>query len=811
MDVLRHDLHHALRHWMRRPVMPAAVVLTLAGGLGVALAVFTLAWSVVWRPLDVPEPSRLVWVESVSGADVGRVSPGALLTWQADARTVAALAAVRPVTAAVSDGDGAERLAGALVSASMHDVLGVPVVRGRAIAASDDVPGAPRVLLVSYDTWQTRYGAADDVIGRALVVDGRPATIVGVLPPVASTLVPDAAWWAPLALAPSDRENTGPRYLEAIGRLADAATAPVAERELAAIGDRLDLRANDGSRLGVRVTPLDDALVRRYRAGVLLLLGGVVLLVLIACVNVASLLLTRAQDRQAELALRASLGASGWRIARQMLTEAAVLAVISTAGGLLLSWWLVDASRAWLPADLPRLEDIRVDLATAAAGAASVVLVTLATGLLPALRAARVDLMSTLRVAAGGGVTAAGERLGRLFVAAQVALAVVLACAGTLMTRTAIALDAAPRGYDARGVMTASLALPAASYRDPAAIAQAIDRVVAGVGALPGVTAAAVASRVPYAGGSAGSDVMLAGVPVLPGVDRQSRVRLVSPGYAGTMGVRLVGGRDIERGDTADGRPVVIVNEALAALLTPGASPVGRDVVFGAPVFNGPDGTRVWHVVGVAGDSRDQGPRGAAIPEVWLPITQTPAEVFFWISHELQLAVRADLPAAAVAPGIRQVVTSVDASLPLGAVLPLDVRIAGAFARETLLARGLAGIGGAGVLLALVGLVAIVHRQVRRRQRDIAIRLALGATATGVVASLVGGGTRLAVAGALVGAALSVASGSLLASVLFGVAPGDPATLAGVVLAVVTLAAGATWLPARSAAAVDPAEALRAS
>ncbi|MEZ5420476.1 MAG: ABC transporter permease [Vicinamibacterales bacterium] len=381
MDALRHDLGHALRHWMRRPAMPAAVVLTLACGLGVALAVFTLAWNVVWRPLDVPEPSRLVWIESVSGAETGRVSPGALIAWQADAPSMAALAAVRPVTAAVSDGAGTDRLPGALVTATMHDVMRVPVVLGRPIAPSDDRPGAPRVLLISHDIWLTRYGAADDAVGRALVVDGRPATIVGVLPAVASTLVPDAAWWAPLALAPSDRANTGPRYLEAIGRLANRATAAAAERELALIGERLDLRANDGSGLGVRVSPLDEALARRYRAGVLLLLSGVVLLVLIACVNVASLLLTRAQEREAELALRASLGASGWRIARQMITEAGILALAAAGGGLLLCWWLVDASRAWLPADMPRLDTLRVDLATAVAGAASAVVVTLATGL----------------------------------------------------------------------------------------------------------------------------------------------------------------------------------------------------------------------------------------------------------------------------------------------------------------------------------------------------------------------------------------------------------------------------------------------
>lgn len=807
MTDLSTDLRIALRQWLRRPLLPTAVVTTLTAGLGAAIAVFAVAWAVVWRPLDVPAPERLVWIASVSAGEADGSSPGAALTWQADARTLDALAAVRHVAGAYADGTGTDRLPGALVTASLGDVLGLQPVQGRAFTAADDTPGAARVVLLAHRVWQSRYAGRADAIGRVVSLDGRPATIVGVLPPHAETLVPDADWWAPLALAPAERANIGPRYLDLIGRLAVTASSAAATQELAAIGARLALKADDGSALGVRVTPLVDHLAARYRPGLVLLLAGVAALVLIACANVATLLLTRAQDRQAELALRASLGATPARLARQLLVEAALLAGLASAGGLLAALWLVDVLRVVLPTDMPRLADARVDGVVAAFALGAGIVVTLLAGLTPALRGARVDLQSVLRIAASGG--ASHERLRRAFVVAQVAVAVVLACAGVLLTRSASALAAAPRGYESAGVVTASLTLPAATYRDAASIAAAIDRIVSGATAVPGVRAAAAASQLPFAGGSAGSDVILAGEPMTPGVNRQARVRLVSPAYLSTLGVAMVDGREIGREDGATSRPVVVVNQTLARRLSPGRSPVGRDITFAVPVFGGEDGTRVWHVVGVASDTWDQGPREAVEPEVLIPIAQTPAEVFFWISRELQLAVRSAGDPAAVVPALRQAVTAVDPALPMGVARTLDDRVAQSFARERLMSRLLAGLGVSGVLLALLGLVAVVHQQVQRRRRDIAIRLAIGANGQDVVREFVRDGAKLAVLGAFVGAGGSISTGGLLASLLFGITPGDPVTLVAVVAGVVGLAAVAAWVPARSAAAIDPAEALR--
>lgn len=806
MSDLALDLRLAWRQWTRRPVLPAAVVVTLTVGLGLALAVFSVAWAVVWRPLDVADASRLVWVESVSRQSAGGVSPGAALTWRDEARTIDALAAIRPVVASVAEAGLTERREGRLVTASLMDVLAVTPAAGRTLTVDDDRPGAPRVVMIAHGTWQRRYGGRADVVGRTLAIDGRPATIVGVLPAALDAVLPGADWMAPLALDPSERANIGPRYLDVVARLAPPAATGPAREELAAIGRRIGLVDGDGSPLDVRVTPLVDHLTARHRPGLLLLLGGVALLVLIACGNVAALLLTRAQDRRAELALRASLGASTPRLVRQLLIEAALLAALATAGGLVTALWLVDTLRAWLPADLPRIGEARVDGTTALVALGAGVLVTLAAGLAPALRGARVDLQGVLRQAAAA--VTSSDRTRRAFVAGQVALAVVVACAGVLVLRSASALLSAPRGYESRGVAVASLTLPP-TVRSAAAIGQLVDRIVTGMRDVPGVTAAAAASHVPLAGGSAGSDVWLAGQPRPSGVDLQARVRLVSAGYLRTLGVRVVEGRDIGAEDGATSPAVVVVNDTLARRLGAADGIVGRALTFGVPVFNGADGARTWRVVGVATDTFDRGPREPVTPEVLMPIAQAPADVFFWISRELQLAVRADRDVTALGPDVRRAAADVDATIALGPLTGLDDALAASLGRERLLARLLTAIGATGIGLALLGLVAAVHHDLQRRRREIAIRLAVGAAAPMVIASLVRRGVMLATIGAVAGLALSVATGSTLASLLFGVAPGDPLTLAAVGGAIVAVAAVAAWVPARSAAAIDPAEALR--
>lgn len=807
MTDLRGDLHAALRHWHRRPLLPITIAVTLAAGLGTAIGVFAVAWAVLWRPIDVPEPERVVWVNTRTSAAAERTSPGWFAAWQDGARGVAAIAAIRPVSGAFADNAGTDRLQGALVSPSIFSVLRIAPAAGRAFTDADASAGAPRSVLISHHTWQARYGGRADAIGQPISLDGAPAMIVGVLPAVTDALVAEAAWWSPLLLTPRDRQNVGPRYLDVIARLGPDMSAGAARDELGAIAAALTPADAGGESLDVVMTPLAERATVRYAPGLRLLLAAVIVLVLISAVNAAALLATRTQDRAAELAVRASIGATRGRLAMQLLAEIGVLVAVAASGGFVVALWVTDLLRAVLPAELPRVAEARVDGATIAFGVGLAGLVAAVTAVLPALRAAAGDLQPLLR--AGGSSQTRETFARRAFVVTQVALAAALSCVGLMLAQSARALEAAPRGYEARGVFTTSITVPAAVYRDGAAVAAVVDRVIDTVASVRGADVVAASSQLPFAGGSAGADVELAERPFTPGVERQARIRLVSPRYLQTVGAHVREGREISAGDTAAAEPVVVINATLARRLGGDANLVGRALKFGVPAFNGPDGRRTWRIAGVADDTWDRGPRTAVEPEVQIALAQTPAEVFFWISRELQLAVRTGGDAAALSRDVRAAVGRVDPAIALGASRTLEDRVAAAFATERLLARLLGVLGFAGVLLALLGLVAIVNDQVRRRHREIAIRVALGAMPKGVVAGITRSGLALAALGVAAGVALSVAAAPLFASLLFGVQPHEPGTLAAAGLTMFAVSAVAAWAPARRAARVDPAVTLR--
>lgn len=801
------DLRVTLRSWRRRPLLPATIVATLAGGFAVAAAVFAVSWSVLWRPLDLPESDRLLWIAAQSRERAGQSSPGAFAAWEKNARTLDAVVAIRPVSASVTDNGGTDRLRGALVSEAAFAVLGIEPATGRPFTRDDHQAGSPMAVAISHTTWRARYGGDAAVIGRPVVFNGHPATIVAVLPPGAEILVPDAEWWAPLALDAADRANVGPRYLDVIGRVTAGASVMAARDELDAIGRSLGLRDDDGAPLGVIATPFQQHLTGSYATALQLLFGGVLVLVMIATINAAGLMVTRAHERAGEFSLRASLGAGRGRLMRQLLVENGALVGAATAAGAIASLWLTDVLRLLLPADMPRAADARVDAATMVFLMCVGLCVTAAMSLMPARYASRVDLQTMLRAMGAGAIT--NLRARRSFVVAQVTLAVILGGGAMLLVTTARALDAAPRGYDARGVVTTSLNLPSQQYRDAAAIADAINRVIDSAAAIPGVQMATASSQVPFAGGRPGADVVLAEQTFASGVDNQVRLRIVAPGYLQTLGVRVREGRDVSRRDAAGSQPIVVVNQALARRLVPDGSAIGRALKFNIPAFNGENGNKVWTIVGVADDTWDRGPRQQAEPEVMLAAAQTPAEVFFWIGRELQLAVRSGGNVATLATSVRRAVASVDPGIGVGPVTTLEERIRVAFARERQIAQLLSAVGVAGVALAVLGLGALIHHHVQQRRREIAIRVALGASGARLVRPLLVNGLQLAVTGATLGVAAQLILAPMIESLLFGVAPRDVRILASVATCMVAVSALAVWIPARRAASINPIEALR--
>jgi putative ABC transport system permease protein len=800
------DLRVTLRSWRRRPLLPATIVATLTGGFAIAASVFAVSWSVLWRPLDLPQADRLLWIAAQSRERAGQSSPGAFAAWEKNARTLDAVVAIRPVSASVTDNGGTDRLRGALVSEAAFAVLGIEPATGRPFTRDDHQAGSPIAVAISDKTWRTRYGGDAAVIGRPIVFNGIPATIVGVLPRGAELLTPDADWWAPLALDAGDRANVGPRYLDVIGRIASGGSVMAARDELDAIGQSLGLRDDDGARLGVIVTPLQQHLTASYATALQLLFGGVLVLVIIATINAAGLMVTRAHERAGEFSLRASLGAGRGRLMRQLLVENGALVAAATAAAVIAALWLTDVLRLLLPPDMPRAADASVDAATMLFLMCVGLCVTAVMSLLPARYASRVDLQTMLRAMGAGAIT---MRARRIFVVAQVTLAVILGGGAMLLISTARALEAAPRGYDAQGVVTTSINLPSQQYRDPAAIADAINRVIDAAAAIPGVQLATASSQVPFAGGRPGADVVLAEQSFASGVDNQVRLRIVAPGYLQTLGVRVREGRDISRRDAAGSQPIVVVNQALARRLVPDGSPLGRAIKFNIPAFNGQDGNKVWTIVGVADDTWDRGPRQQAEPEVMLAAAQTPAEVFFWIGRELQLAVRSGGDAAMLASSVRRAVASIDPLIGVGPATTLDERIRVAFARERQIAQLLSAVGVAGVALAVLGLGALIHHHVQQRRREIAIRVALGASGARIVRPLLVNGLQLAITGAILGIAAQLILAPMIQSLLFGVAPRDARILAAVAACMVGVSAVAVWIPARRAASINPIEALR--
>lgn len=807
MTAILRDVRVALRQWRRHPGVAVTTILTLSVAIAAVTSTFAVAWAVLWRPLPVPEPDRLVWIEAQSRDGAGQSSPGAFAAYESSARTLEAVAAVRPVSGVFADEQGTDRLRGALVSDALMSMLGMRPDAGRAFSADEHRAGAARTLVISHDLWTTRYAGERSVIGRSITLNGNAATIIGVLPRSASSLIADAQWWSPISFTAKDRANIGPRYLDIVGRMAAGSTQESVRAELAAIGSGLSLKQDDGSPLDVAVTPLVRHLTGTYAPSLELLITAVLALVLIAAANVAVLMLTRWQERAPEFALRASIGASRAQLLRQLLVEAGTMTAAATVGGVLLALWFTDVLRVVLPQDIPRLAEARIDLVAGGFAACVAAALTMLVGIVPAVRGTAASLQDTLRQGANSVV--GGNRLRGAFVTIQVAVAVTMTVAAVLLAQSARALATAPRGYDARGVFTTSITLPTSSYRDGSSIASVVERIVSEISMLPGATEVTASSQLPFAGGSAGADLALQEEAFTEGVDRQVRVRLVAPGYLKTLGGRLLEGREIASTDGSNTLPVVVVNNTLAKRLTANGSPLGRAVKFNVPVFNGDDGKRVWTVVGVADDSWDRGPRAEVEPEVMISLAQTPAEVFFWISRELHLAVRTTGRPTALAQPVRRAIARIDPLIPMSAGRTLEERIADAFATERLVAALLSGLGFAGVALAFLGLGAVINHHVRSQRRNIAIRVALGASHDGIIRSVVSRGAAMAAVGVVAGAALSLGLEPLLASMLFGIEARDPRTLAGVAFAVTLVAIVAAWLPARRAARIDPVTTLR--
>jgi putative ABC transport system permease protein len=793
---LARDVRLALRTTRRAPAFALAATATLALGIGAATAIFGVVDAAVLRPLPFPEGDRLVhvWETTPDGDDFSAAAPN-YLDFRARSRSFTELAAFRIGELAWSGRREPERLQALWASHTLLAVLGVQPVAGRGLADLDDAPGsAGRVALIGHDLWSQRFAGDRRAIGRTLILDGEPHTVVGVLPPAAALLGADV--WLPLAANPaSDRDD---HWLSIVGRLAPGATAESARADLTAIAAQIGAAHPEIAGWGVRIGGLEEWLVApRFRRVGVLLLGAVGLLLLMACANVAGLLVARTAARQTELGVRAALGAGRGRLLRQLLTESAVLTTLGGGLGLLGAAWILRVARSLPPTLLPRADEAHLDARVALFALGAALLTCLLVGAVPASAVSRADLRGRLAKSGRSGMGGQERRLREALVVGQLAVAVVLLLGAGLMARSLQRLQQVDPGFATTSVWSVPLQLPETSYPEPWQRVVFYYRAIERVAAVPGVQEVGGTSVNPFSNWNLVNDVTPEeSAAEHPAGLLQAAWRAVTPGYFDAAGVPLLRGRDFTRADRHGEGEVVIVSRSLAERLWPGREAVGQRVFWG-----GTEGDPKT-VIGVAGDVRDFTLDAAPMPMMFLPIGQ-----IAWPSLTLVVRTRGEI--AGIESAVRKAVWEVDAALPVPEVLPMAQRRAADLAERRLDAVLLGAFAVAALLLAIVGVYGVLAYALAQRRREIAVRMALGAAPAAVTGMLLRRGLQLTAAGVGIGLLAAAALTQLLEGLLFETRATDPVafTVAPGILAAVALLA--TLLPALRAARTDPMLALR--
>ncbi len=806
---LRQDVAYGFRTLARNPGFTAIALLTLGIGIGATTAIFSAVNAVILRPLAIPDVDRVMLVSELFEGQPSNASVGNMVDWQEANRaqpTFAGLGAIVWSNFALG-GDQPERVLGARVTAEYFAVMGVSPLEGRVFDAAEDVPGAARVVVLGHRLWQRRFGGELSVVNRVIQLNGQPYTVLGVMPASFDFTNGTEELWVPAAFTPEQRAQHDEHYLTVYGRLRPGVTLQAAQAMLVSVQRVLNQRYRNanGNRL-VQLDPMMRQFIGDARGQLLLILGAVVLVLLIACANVANLLLARGAARGRELAIRASIGAGRARLVRQLLAESGALALSGAVIGIGVAWIVVRTLVVAAPASVPRLEQARLDPVTLGFAVLLALGSTLLFGLAPALRTARTDLQDVLRTGHSKQAGARKDWLRQGLVAAEVAFALVLLVGASLLVRTAIHLQRLDPGFDPKGLISARVALPADSYGPPETARRAFETVLEYLTASPGVRRAALSTQVPMGPGGGSNGLIAEGKPLVSESAVDSRMRLVSPGYVATIGLRLKRGRDLTAEDRAGVPRAMLVNETLARRLFPGQDPIGKRVLC---CEGPPDDPRWKTIVGVVGDTRSQGPDQVVQPEFFLPIAQAPDAAWTWISRTMSLVARADGDPLALAPAMREALRRMDPSLPLYRVETMETSLSNALAPGRFRTMLLGSLAGIGLVLALVGIYGVVTYQVTRRRAEIGVRMALGASPGAVLRMVVGQGLRPVLAGTAVGVLGALAASRLLSAWLRGVSPNDPLTLGAAAVTLVAVAALASFVPARRATRVDALEAIR--
>ena len=802
LDTWRQDVSYALRRLRQSPGFTLVALLTLALGIGATSAIFSIVNAVLLRPLPFPEAFRLVEVAQVWKGKPAVYSPQNFLDVEAQAKSFERLAAIDSTGVTLTGHGAAARLEGAEVSAAFFDVMRARPVLGRGFVAGENEPGT-KVVVLGHRLWLDRFGGDAGLVGKTVQIDREPRTVVGVAPPGFS--YPEGAEvWLPMTYDERFRTNSrGAWYLAVVGRLAPGASVASAREEVKAIAARLEKEypdANEG--VGGTVRSLHEATVGDTRRALLVLLGAVGLVLLVACVNVANLLLARISGREGELALRAALGAGRGRIVRQLFTESLLLALAGGVAGILLAGVLVDALLALQPQGLPRLAEVSVDRGVLAFAALLSLVTSMVFGALPAIRISRRAEAQSLRQGSRGILSGGRPGLRGGLVVGQIALAMVLLAGSGLLIRSFSLLRRVDPGFDARSALTFRVSLPDSAYADAARRNSFYDALEGRLRALPGVRAVGAVSGLPLTGNTFVISLTVDGRPEPPPALQPSlHVAIATAGYLRAMGIELVRGRGFGAGDDLRAPQVVLLSETAVRRHFADEDPIGKHIRLGL----GGHGDRKagGEVVGVVRDVKRYSLARESPAEIYVPYAQFPLQ-------SMAVVLRSDVEPRSLATAAEAAVHELDAELPVARVATLEEIVARSISEPRFYVVLLGAFAATALFLAALGLFGVMSYAVAQRTRELAVRMALGARQQELRRMVLREALGFGSLGLALGLGGALLVSRTLESLLFSVSPSDPATLAAValLLLVTTLLAG--YLPARRATRIDPVVALRA-
>lgn len=798
------DFRYGVRLMFKRPGFTAVVIIVLALGIGANTAIFSVVNSVLLRPLNYPDSDRIMtlWEDHTrrDGPAQEWTSPTGFQDWKDQNTVFENIAAVNDWRPTLTESGEPEMLSGALVSSGAFSVVGIKPILGRDFTDTDDKAGAERVAIISYGLWQRRFNGDQSVIGRNVRLSGDSFTIIGVMPAgLQFPIVNNAEIWRTIHPTWDDRCQRGCATIRVLARLKAGVTIERAQTEMSAIAGRIEQQFPETNKnVGALVVPLRDFIVSDTRQAMLVLLFAVGFVLLIACANVANLMLAKAATREREIAIRSAMGASRWQIVRQLLTESTLQALIGGALGVILAYWMVDSLISISPDGTPRLDEVRIDNRVLLFSFGISALTGLLCGMIPALQSAKPDLNQALRDSGAGNKSSArGGRMRSGLVIAEIAIALTLLIGAGLLMRSFVLLQSIDPGFKPANILTARIGLPTSAYPERQQVASFYNQLHERLKALPGVQAVSFNTTVPMTGTNADASFVIEGRPAPP-PDQQPAawVNIVNHDYFRTMSIRLISGRLFDDNDRENSQRTIVISQTMAQRFWPNENPVGKRIGFGgqAPQWR--------EIIGVVADVRHFGLSSDARPTVYFSDRQQAARF-------MTLVLRTNGDPLNLVDSVRSQVQALDNNLAISNVQSLEQIVSNSIAVPRFVMLLFGSFAAVAMLLAGLGIYGVMAYSVAQRTQEIGIRLALGAQSRDVLRMVLTQGMTLAVIGIALGLAASFGLTRLMSNLLFGISPTDPLTFAVITVLLTTIAWLACLIPAMRATKVDPMIALR--